>query len=75
MDIIYVLITGDEAHIPFLDIPTYQESKVCVSEDDSKQTMMKRQWAKYCMLFRSTWVVKIIKLGSTKSSYSQLEHH
>ncbi|GFW76682.1 uncharacterized protein TNCV_4943991 [Trichonephila clavipes] len=64
-------VTGDETHIPFFDVPTRQESKVCVFEDDSTPTMMKRQRAMkkvmYAVFFRSTGLVKGIKLEGQKT--------
>lgn len=40
--IISNFITGDEIYITFFDVQTRQESKVWVSEDDLKPTMLKR---------------------------------
>ncbi|GFT82228.1 uncharacterized protein TNCV_2272891 [Trichonephila clavipes] len=43
--IISKIVTGDEMYIPFFDVPTCQESKVWVFEDDPTPTMVKRQRA------------------------------
>ncbi|XP_015924023.3 histone-lysine N-methyltransferase SETMAR-like [Parasteatoda tepidariorum] len=64
--IISKIITGDETYIPFFDVPTRQESKVWVFEDDTMPTMVKRQRAlkkaKYAAFLRSTGLVKVINL-------------
>ncbi|PRD30964.1 UNVERIFIED_CONTAM: hypothetical protein NCL1_24807 [Trichonephila clavipes] len=43
--IISKIVTSDETYIPFFDVPTRQESKVWVFEDDPTPTMVKRQLA------------------------------
>ncbi|GFX22657.1 histone-lysine N-methyltransferase SETMAR [Trichonephila clavipes] len=39
------IVTGEKTLMPFFDVPTRQESKVCVFEDDSTPTVVKRQQA------------------------------
>ncbi|GFV30662.1 uncharacterized protein TNCV_1777151 [Trichonephila clavipes] len=53
--IISKIVTGDETCIPSFDIPTRQESKIRVFEDDPTSRMRKRQRAIYklCMPFYS----------------------
>nr|XP_015914885.2 histone-lysine N-methyltransferase SETMAR-like [Parasteatoda tepidariorum] len=67
--IISEIVTGDETYIPFFDVSTRQESKVWVFEDDP--TMMKRQRAlkkvMYAAFFRSTGLIKAIKLEGQKT--------
>ncbi|GFW12329.1 uncharacterized protein TNCV_815841 [Trichonephila clavipes] len=69
--IISKIVTGDETYIPFFDIPTRQESKVWVFEDEPTPTMVKRQRAMkkvmYAVFFRSTGLVKGIKLKGQKT--------
>lgn len=69
--IISKIVTGDETYIPFFDVPTRQESKVWVFEDDPTPTMVKRQRAlkkvMYAVFFRSTGLVKAIKLEGQKT--------
>ncbi|GFW63727.1 uncharacterized protein TNCV_4940191 [Trichonephila clavipes] len=64
--IISKIVTGDEAYIPFCDVPTLQESKVWIFEDDPTPTMVKRQRAMKKVFFRSTELVKAIKLEGQK---------
>ncbi|PRD34364.1 UNVERIFIED_CONTAM: hypothetical protein NCL1_14889 [Trichonephila clavipes] len=48
----------NEMNIPFIDVPTRQESKIWVFEDDPTPTMVKRQRAMkkvmYAVFFKST---------------------
>ncbi|GFX75596.1 uncharacterized protein TNCV_4715021 [Trichonephila clavipes] len=64
--IISKIITGDETCIPFFDVPTRQESKVWVFEDDPTPTTVKRQRAikkvMYAIFFRSTGLAHSFKL-------------
>ncbi|GFU41406.1 uncharacterized protein TNCV_2171611 [Trichonephila clavipes] len=39
------IVTGDKTYIPFFKVPTRQESKVWIYEDDPMPTMVKRQRA------------------------------
>ncbi|GFW47661.1 uncharacterized protein TNCV_2828531 [Trichonephila clavipes] len=64
--IISKTVMGDESYMPFFDVPTYQENKVWVFEDDPTPTMVKRQ-AMYVIFFRSTGLVKAIKLEGQKT--------
>ncbi|PRD35752.1 UNVERIFIED_CONTAM: hypothetical protein NCL1_10566 [Trichonephila clavipes] len=43
--IISKIVTGDETYMPFFDVPTRQESKIWVFENDITPTMVKRQRA------------------------------
>ena len=69
--IISKIVTGDETYIPFFDVPTRQESKVWVFEDDPTPTILKRQRSMkkgmYAVFFRSTGLVKAIKLEGQKT--------
>lgn len=65
------IVTGDETYIPFFDVPTRQESRVWIHEDDETPTMIKKQRAMkkvmYAVFFRSTGLVKAIKLDGQKT--------
>ncbi|MFX6318898.1 hypothetical protein ABTF97_18765, partial [Acinetobacter baumannii] len=65
------IVTDDETYILFFDVPTRQESKVWVFEDDPTPTMVKRQGAlkkvMYAVFFRSTGLVKAIELEGQKT--------
>ncbi|GFS67193.1 histone-lysine N-methyltransferase SETMAR [Trichonephila clavipes] len=67
---------ADEAYIPFFDVPTLLESMICVFEDDRTPTMVKRERAMkkvmYAVLFRSTGLVKAIKLEGHKTVTANL---
>ncbi|GFV10444.1 transposable element Tcb2 transposase [Trichonephila clavipes] len=69
--IISMFVTGDETYIPFCDVPTRQGSKIWVFEDYPTLTMVKRQQAiekvMYAVFFRSTGLVKDIKLEGKKT--------
>ena len=69
--IIFKIVTGDETYIPFFDVPTRQESKVWIFEDDTTPTMVKRQRAlkkvMYAFFFRRMGLVKVIKLEEQKT--------
>lgn len=69
--IISKIITGDETYIPFYDVPTRQESKVWVFEDDPTPTTVKRKRAvkkvMYAVFFRRTGLVKAINLEGQKT--------
>ncbi|GFU63771.1 uncharacterized protein TNCV_3321681 [Trichonephila clavipes] len=60
----------DETCIAFYDVPTGQESKVWVFEDDPMTIMVKSQQAMkkvmYAVFFRSTGLIKSIKLEGQK---------
>ncbi|GFX33439.1 uncharacterized protein TNCV_4122731 [Trichonephila clavipes] len=60
---------GDDVHDIF-DVPTRQESKVWVFENDSSPTMVKRQRAMkkvmYAVFFISTGLVKAISMEGQK---------
>ncbi|PRD27510.1 UNVERIFIED_CONTAM: hypothetical protein NCL1_35157 [Trichonephila clavipes] len=43
--VISKIVTGDETYMPFYDVPTRQESKVWIFEDDPTPTMVKSQRA------------------------------
>ena len=64
--IISKIVTGDETYIPFYDIQTRQESCVWIHEDDPTPMTPKRHGAvkkvTYAVFFRSTGLVKAIKL-------------
>ncbi|GFT32248.1 uncharacterized protein TNCV_1035111 [Trichonephila clavipes] len=64
------IVTDDETYMPFYDVQTLQKSKVWVFEDDPMPTMMKSQRAikkvMYTVLFRSTGLIKAIKLEKQK---------
>ncbi|GFW06840.1 histone-lysine N-methyltransferase SETMAR [Trichonephila clavipes] len=57
--------------MPFYDVPTRQESKVWVFENDPMPTMVKSQRAMkkvtYAVFFRSTGLIKAIKLEGQKT--------
>ncbi|MEE2373769.1 transposase [Klebsiella pneumoniae] len=69
--IISKIVTGDETYIPFFDIPTRQESRIWIHEDEETPTMMKKQRAMkkvmYAVFFRSTGLVAAIKLEEQKT--------
>ncbi|GFV95081.1 uncharacterized protein TNCV_3708771 [Trichonephila clavipes] len=50
------VVTGDETYNPFFDVPTCQESKLWVFEDDHAPTMVKNQRA----------MKKVISMGLIK---------
>ncbi|PRD35227.1 UNVERIFIED_CONTAM: hypothetical protein NCL1_12172 [Trichonephila clavipes] len=60
----------DETCILFSNVPIRQKSKVCVFEDDSTPTMVKRQQAMkkvmHVVFFRSMGLFKAIKLEGQK---------
>ncbi|GFX84413.1 histone-lysine N-methyltransferase SETMAR [Trichonephila clavipes] len=58
---------NDETNMPFCDVPTRQESKVWVFEDDPMPTMVTRQRAMKKVIFRSTGLIKAIKLEGQKT--------
>ncbi|GFX33436.1 uncharacterized protein TNCV_4122701 [Trichonephila clavipes] len=62
---------GDETYIPFFDVPTRQESKICVFEDYPTLIMLKGQRAMnklmYAIFFRSMGLVRVIKLKGQKT--------
>ncbi|GFT04955.1 uncharacterized protein TNCV_4744911 [Trichonephila clavipes] len=64
--IISKIVMDDETYMPFYDVPTRQESKAWVFEDDSMPTMVKSRRAMkkvmYFVFFRSTGFIKAIKL-------------
>ncbi|GFV91309.1 uncharacterized protein TNCV_898261 [Trichonephila clavipes] len=61
----------DETYMPFYDVPTRQKSKVWFFEDDPVPTMVKSQQAMkkvmYAVFFRSTGLIKTIKLEGQKT--------
>ncbi|GFT30036.1 uncharacterized protein TNCV_715071 [Trichonephila clavipes] len=61
----------DETGMTFYDVPTRQESKVWVLEDDLMPLMVKSQPAMkkvmYAVFFRSTELIKAIKLEGQKT--------
>ncbi|GFY34594.1 uncharacterized protein TNCV_1372851 [Trichonephila clavipes] len=61
----------DQTYMPFYDVLTHQESKIWVFEDDPMPTMVKSQRAMnkvmYAIFFRSTSLVKAIKLEGQKT--------
>ncbi|GFW41965.1 uncharacterized protein TNCV_6741 [Trichonephila clavipes] len=61
----------DETYILFFDLPSRQEIKLWVFEDDPTPTMVKRQRAMkkevYTVFFRSTGLVKAFKLEGQKT--------
>lgn len=65
------IVTGDETYIPFFDVPTRQESRVWIHEDEETPTMTKKQRAMkkvmYAVFFRSTGLVNAIKLDGQKT--------
>lgn len=69
--IISKIVTGDETYIPFYDTLTRQESRVWVHEDDPTPTTPKKQRAMkkvmYAVFFRSTGLVKAIKLEEQRT--------
>ena len=69
--VISKIVMGDEMCIPFFHVPTRQESKVWVFEDESTPTIVKRQRSMkkvmYAVFFRSTGWVKAIKLEGQKT--------
>ncbi|GFX26174.1 uncharacterized protein TNCV_3707131 [Trichonephila clavipes] len=69
--IISKILTGDETYILPFDVPSRQESKVQVFEDDPISTMVKRQRATkkvmYTVFFRRTGLAKAIKLEGQKT--------
>ncbi|GFW10217.1 uncharacterized protein TNCV_1849341 [Trichonephila clavipes] len=64
-------IVMDETYMPFYDVPTRKESKVCVFEEDLMSTMVKKQQAMrkvmYAVFFRSTGLIKAMKLEGQKT--------
>ena len=64
-------MTGDETYKPFFDVPTRQESRVRSHEDEATPTVVKKQRAMkkvmYAVFFRSTGLVKAIKLEGQKT--------
>ena len=62
---------GDETYMTFFDVPTRQESKVWIFEDDTMPTMVKRQRSlkkvTYAVFFRITVFVKAINLEGQKT--------
>ena len=69
--IISKIVTGDKTYIPFYDVPTCQESRVWVFDGESAPTTVKRQRTMkkvmYAVFFRSTGLVKAIKLEEQKT--------
>ncbi|GFW66290.1 uncharacterized protein TNCV_1711891 [Trichonephila clavipes] len=69
--IISKIVTDDERYIPFFDVPTCQESKVWIFEDDALPTKVKRQRAMkklmHTIFFINTRLVKAIKLEGQKT--------
>jgi hypothetical protein len=65
------IVTGDETHIPFFDVPTRQESRVWIHEDDPIPTIAQKQRSvmkvMYAVFFRSTGLVKAIKLEDQRT--------
>ncbi|GFU76314.1 histone-lysine N-methyltransferase SETMAR [Trichonephila clavipes] len=61
----------DETYMPFYDVPIRQESKIWVFKDDPMPTMAKSQRAikkvMYAIFFRSTGLIKAIKLEEQKT--------
>ncbi|GFV15507.1 uncharacterized protein TNCV_4835331 [Trichonephila clavipes] len=57
---------GDETYIPFFDVPTHRESKVWIFEDDPTSTTVNEK-SNVCRFFRSTGLVKGIKLEMQKT--------
>lgn len=70
--IISMTITGDEAYIPFYDVPTRSESRVWVHEVESTPTMVKKQRSvkdvMYAIFFVSKALLQAIKLEDKKNS-------
>ena len=58
-------VIDDETYIPIFDVPTRQESKIWIFEDDTTPTMVKRQRVvkkvMYAVFFRSTGLIKVIR--------------
>lgn len=69
--IISKIITGDETYIHFFDCPTRQESRVWIHKDEPTPTVTKKLRAMkkvmYAVFFRSTGLVKAIKLEEQKT--------
>lgn len=69
--IISKIITGDETYISFYDVPTRQESRVWIHEDAPTPVTVKKQRSvkkiMYAVFFRSTGLVKAIKLKGQRS--------
>ncbi|GFX68997.1 uncharacterized protein TNCV_683561 [Trichonephila clavipes] len=64
--IISQIVMGDETYKPFFVVPTCQESEIGVFEDDPMPTSSNEK-AKYDFFFRSTGLVKAIKLEGQKA--------
>ncbi|GFY12467.1 uncharacterized protein TNCV_1798891 [Trichonephila clavipes] len=69
--VISKIVMDDETYMPFYDIPTRQESKVWVFEDDPMPTMVKSQRAMkkvmYVVISRSAGLIQVIKLEGQKT--------
>lgn len=69
--IIFKIVIGDEAYIPFYDVPTRQENRVWFHEDGPTPTVVKTQRAikkvMYAVFFRSRGMAKTIKLDGQKT--------
>ncbi|GFW67423.1 uncharacterized protein TNCV_3390941 [Trichonephila clavipes] len=69
--IISKIVTGDETYKPFFDVPTRQESKLGIFEDDPTPIMVKSQRAMkkvmYAVFHISTGLIKSIKLEGQKT--------
>ncbi|PRD25489.1 UNVERIFIED_CONTAM: hypothetical protein NCL1_40775 [Trichonephila clavipes] len=69
--VISKIVTGDETYKPLFDVPTRQESKLWVFEDDPTPTMVKSHRAMkkvmYAVFFRSTGLIKSIQLEGQKT--------
>jgi hypothetical protein len=65
------IVTGDETYVHYYDAPTSQESKIWLAEDDEPPTVLKVQRTLgkvlYAVFFRSTGLVKAVKLEGQKS--------
>jgi histone-lysine N-methyltransferase SETMAR len=65
------IVTGDETYVHYFDAPTSQESKIWIAEDDELPTVLKVQKTLgkvlYAVFFRSTGLVKAVKLEGQKS--------
>lgn len=69
--IISKILTGDETYVHYYDAPTRQESKCWVYDDETPPAQLKQQRTLgkvlYAVFFRSTGLVKAVKLEGQKS--------
>jgi histone-lysine N-methyltransferase SETMAR len=69
--IISQIVTGDETWVYYYDAPSNQEAKIWISQDEEPPKMMKKdihvKKVMYAVFFRSTGLVKIVKLDEQKT--------